>query len=1042
MNREIYSKIENKVLVKADIRDLDNPDFWSKFKTIGSDAFYNFKFPKNYTLTIPNNIRKIDRFAFAKSTGLVSINLPNTIKELPGACFAFSRDLESVKLPRGITYIPKDLFRGCENLQNVTLPDSINEIAEFAFYDCKSLENIVLPQKLKAIGNMCFHSCESLRDIVLPQKLYNIKNHCFGKCESLENIVIPEGVKILGEAVFHGCKNLTSVKFPSSLESIGSHCFADCKKLKDIDFPESLDYIGSCSFRDCNSLTSIKIPSGVEIETHAFSGCRNLKDVYIDDNSKFTWACHDTFSHCINLESVRLPSDLTIIPEGTFDGCISLTSIELPSALERIGTEAFRNCSFNSIELPDSLERIDKNALENTEIEKLVIPEKVEECCDLFGKLGSSSLKELVFAGGKTMFNLNHSPFAKNKKVNFSMNMHGLNNNIENLCCRLAQNDGGRKINNVSKILLAKDKSEIRVVGDGIKIPNKNDYVAFNVKFNSPFIAFSKMKITKEEESVADKNLNFDDVLSSFNSSANYLDCLKLIEDKKIERVPNSTILHTFPNSQIDSLFANGNLKLFYKLFSKYGFEKIDHDLLRENARQELLKIYYALGGFSTDIKARDEAYRYVEKILGKDYNMIKDYWEKQNHETSDDFMAENLAEEIHGEFTEFVLKDKPYNPVFAEFFMKHYLDDSNFMKFYVDYDDKIYSKKELEELERKGLSIINSLEDDDDEEDFDNDIDEGDYIYIEDERNLLAQAHNNFDYLLKIYPNMVIRGNTNRDLLTPEFVAKHLSLQTYDDVYEGNESLAQIVGQYGYDQHTFNQIQEIYEKSKKIKQDYIIMANKDSENNPIQYRFLEKDDPIGFVLGNITNCCQHMGGAAESCVVDGFTSNSSGFLVFEKDVLKNGKPTGEKRIIGQAYIWYDAKTETVCYDNIEIPNSVIKVLNKNAQELKDFESALVRSADAILLTMNAEGKNKVKNVTTGTAYNDLIKILDAKFNKLNNTNFMPRNPNGGVYTDASVQYLIRTYDQATKDYEKNIRSNLSMADNMLDRLENNKEMQ
>lgn len=86
---------------------MDNPGFWSKFKTIGSEAFHNFKFPKNYTLTIPNNIRKIDRFAFAKSTGLVSINLPNTIKELPGACFAFSRDLESVKLPRGHNLYPK-----------------------------------------------------------------------------------------------------------------------------------------------------------------------------------------------------------------------------------------------------------------------------------------------------------------------------------------------------------------------------------------------------------------------------------------------------------------------------------------------------------------------------------------------------------------------------------------------------------------------------------------------------------------------------------------------------------------------------------------------------------------------------------------------------------------------------------------------------------------------------------------------------------------------------------------------------------------------
>lgn len=93
-------------------------------------------------------------------------------------------------------------------------------------------------------------------------------------------------------------------------------------------------------------------------------------------------------------------------------------------------------------------------------------------------------------------------------------------------------------------------------------------------------------------------------------------------------------------------------------------------------------------------------------------------------------------------------------------------------------------------------------------------------------------------------------------------------------------------------------------------------------------FEITEKTNPINIMLGNLTSCCQTIGGLAESCVIDGLTNPDSGFLA----VYKKGRD-GSNNLVCQSYIWLsymDDKTYLVL-DNIEMSSSKYDV--KELQE-------------------------------------------------------------------------------------------------------------
>ena len=450
------------------------------------------------------------------------------------------------------------------------------------------------------------------------------------------------------------------------------------------------------------------------------------------------------------------------------------------------------------------------------------------------------------------------------------------------------------------------------------------------------------------------------------NYRQNFLQVSLWRQQGKVKFMPPEFTLATFPATEMANYFVNNNHKRWAELVKSVHFDLLADKQQKVNSLTDLMKIYYALGGFSAHQGERDKAFAYIDQQVAQYRNKDK----RPSLSSYIDDVVRAVAEDIHQRFSRLVLKG-PYNPTFAQFFMKYYHTNPDFMRF----------------------ELFNRFEQD-----------------------YLCAAHNAFDELLQKFPNRVVNGNTERDLLTPRFVAEHCSVMHYDNVDEQNVALAETVGAYGYTQDQFDKMQNIYNQAKKLKDQAVIRAADKGTVSDVSYRVLEKDDPLGFVIGDITNCCQHLGGAGESCVTDGYTNPNAGFLVFETTMRDaDGKATGEKRILGQAYIWYDPATLTVCYDNIEIPSKVLAELEsgeKHHQALSvgTLIQTIINSADGIMTAMNHKGtRTPVSRVTVGQGYNDLRVAFDQQFTV---TSIRAEHRDYSGYTDAKAQYLIRTYEQ------------------------------
>ncbi|MGC7178419.1 leucine-rich repeat domain-containing protein [Metamycoplasma hominis] len=72
---------------------------------------------------------------------------------------------------------------------------------------------------------------------------------------------------------------IQSVTIPGSVKEIGESAFSGCRNIKEVFLNEGLEKIGTGVFSNTN-IESISIPGSVkEIGESAFSGCWNLKKV-------------------------------------------------------------------------------------------------------------------------------------------------------------------------------------------------------------------------------------------------------------------------------------------------------------------------------------------------------------------------------------------------------------------------------------------------------------------------------------------------------------------------------------------------------------------------------------------------------------------------------------------------------------------------------------------------------------------------------------------------------------------------------------------
>ena len=896
-------------------------------------------------------VTEIGRGAFYECSSLQSIKIPESVTEIEYRAFEGCSSLQSVVISNGVTKIGHHAFYACSSLQSIKIPESVTEIYEAAFYDCSSLQSIDIPDGVTKIGAWAFRNCSNLKSIEIPEGVTKIESSTFCGCSSLQSIKLPEGLTEIGQSAFESCSSLQSIDIPDDVTKIGKWAFNSCSSLQSIKLPEGVTEVGEWTFLGCSSLQSIKLPESVtEIGKEAFEGCSSLQSIKLPEGvTKIGW---NTFRGCSSLQSIKLPEGLTEIGWDTFRGCSSLQSIKIPESVTKIEMGAFRGCSsLISIKLPEGVTEVGEWAFENcSSLKSIEIPEGVKKI-ESSTFLGCSSLQSIKLPEGLT--EIGESAFencSSLKSVKITEGVTKIEYGAFEGCSSLTT-----EIENVSQF------GDISI---SVLANFKHFYLS---KYGTKAVASAKKLENGAEYIEVDLNM-----FCKANARKNRIQAEEWKNQGKIRFIPAYAI-EVFPHEQFENYFKNKNYSKWGKLLKQLGFNKLEAQQ-KYNTIIDLMKLYYALGGFSENQADVDDAYEYIlECFKPKDQPL---------------YNPEEVADEIHRRFSRLKIKG-PYNPDFAYFFMRYYKKNPDFMRMRLE-----------------------------------NDFEEQDY---------LCAAHNNFSEIQKLFPNRTVRGNTKNELLSPQFVAEHCNFISYENVNEGNEALAYQIGKYGYSQEQFEQIQKIYDKAKTLKeQGYVIWADRAKSEKTISFRVLEKDDPLGFILGDLTNCCQHIGGAGEECVDDGYTNKNAGFLVFEENIKdEQGNPTGETRVLGQAYVWYDPETKTVCYDNIEIPTKILGELKKNAENVdglrvEEFLQAVVESADAIMANMNRRGI-EVERVTTGKGYNDLADEIEKSFGAPQTKNLARHRDYDGYSDAAQAQYVLRTYGDTTSVCKEEIEENLSL---------------
>ena len=110
--------------------------------------------------------------------------------------------------------------------------------------------------------------------------------------------------------------------------------------------------------------------------------------------------------------------------------------------------------------------------------------------------------------------------------------------------------------------------------------------------------------------------------------------------------------------------------------------------------------------------------------------------------------------------------------------------------------------------------------------------------------------------------------------------------------------------------------------------------------------RMLYPNDHKQVMLGDLTYCCQSLGDAGESSMMEGLVNPDSGFLVFEK----------KGQIIGQAWVWLSEDKETLVLDNIEFAN------DREVKVVKDSLAAWCEAAPYPNIQMGM-GYNSIKYI-------------------------------------------------------------------------------
>lgn len=294
----------------------------------------------------------------------------------------------------------------CYMLTRVEIGRNVGRLGIKSFSGCNNLKYATIPNNVK-LDDYCFANA-GLVALVVPYGSASLGINALVYTRALRHVIISPTVTRIDESALSSTYALRGLIIPESVKTIVRHAVNGARSMDYIVMPPSAS-IGEYAFANCYSLRAIKLPSNLStIPQYVFLNCYSLEEIEIP--SGVTTISQYAFENCYNLERVILYEGLTTIQQYAFHSCNALREINLPSSLTSLGQYAFQTCtSLKDINIPYGVTSYSAGLLYSTVITSFNIREGITTIPTAF-LAGCYGLTSLVFP--KSVTNINASAFA------------------------------------------------------------------------------------------------------------------------------------------------------------------------------------------------------------------------------------------------------------------------------------------------------------------------------------------------------------------------------------------------------------------------------------------------------------------------------------------------------------------------------------------------------------------------------------------------------------------------------------------------------